>query len=97
MALAADPYETTALVNLAVLDASRGDTTDAMKLLEKVAFDDPGQSAAGLDLAFLQCRLGDKAKALQTVARVELFDPDNPVLHRFKDTGRYGNQFCKLH
>ena len=96
MALMADPYETTALVNLAVLDASQGDAATAMKFLEKVTSDDPSQTAAGLDLAFLQCKLGDKAKALQTVARVELFDPDNPVLHRFKDTGRYGNQSCKL-
>lgn len=95
-ALAENPYQGTALANLAVLNASEGHTDLAMKLLEKVTLADPSQTAAGLDLAFLECRLGDKAKALQTIEAVERFNPDSPPSHQFLETGKYGDQYCKL-
>ena len=95
-ALTENPYESTALANLAVIDASQGHVDLAMRLLEKVISADPSQTAAGLNLAFLECRLGDKAKALQTIEVVERFNPDSPALHQFLDTGKYGDQSCKL-
>lgn len=95
-ALAQNPYESAALANLAVLDASQGHTDQAVKLLEKVVAADPGQTAAGLDLAFLECRLGDQTKAMQTLAEVRRFNPDSAPLHQFLETGKYGDQFCKL-
>ncbi|HEX3470768.1 MAG TPA: tetratricopeptide repeat protein, partial [Silvibacterium sp.] len=96
-ALSQNPYESVALANLAVLDASQGHADLAVKLLEKVVATDPSQTAAGLDLAFLECRLGDKAKAAHTIEEVQRFSPDSDPLHQFLETGKYGNQYCRLH
>jgi hypothetical protein len=96
VALTENPYESTALADLAVLDASQGHTDLAVKLLEKVVAADPAQTAAGLDLAFLECRIGDQAKAMQTIAEVQRFNPDSASLHQFLATGKYGDQYCRL-
>ena len=95
-ALTENPYESTALADLAVLDASQGHTGLAVKLLEKVVAADPAQTAAGLDLAFLECRIGDQAKAMQTIAEVQRFNPDSASLHQFLATGKYSDQYCRL-
>jgi len=95
-ALAENPYESAALANLAVLDASRGKTDAAIALLGRVVAADPSQTAAGLNLAFLQCKLGDKTKALETIERAQLFNPDDPAVHQFLDTGKYGGQTCRV-
>jgi tetratricopeptide (TPR) repeat protein len=95
-ALAENPYESAALANLAVLDASRGKTEAAIALLGRVVAADPSQTAAGLNLAFLQCKLGDKAKALETIERAQRFNPDDPALHEFLDLGKYAGQSCRL-
>lgn len=95
-ALTENPYESTALANLAVIEASEGDVSEAMRLLKKVGAADPSQTAAGLNLAFLQCRVGAKAQALQTITEVQRFDPDSPALHEFLDSGRYGGQACRV-
>ncbi len=95
-ALTQNPYESVALANLAVLNASQGHIELAVKLLQKVVAADPSQTAAGLNLAFLECRLGDKAKAAQTIAEVQRFNPDSELLHQFLERGKYGDQYCKL-
>lgn len=95
-ALEADPYESAALANLAVLDASRGKTDAAIALLGRVVAADPSQTAAGLNLAFLQCKLGDKAKALETIEQAQRFNPDDPALHEFLDMGKYAGQTCRV-
>jgi tetratricopeptide (TPR) repeat protein len=95
-ALAENPYESAALANLAVLDASRGKTEAAIALLGRAVAADPSQTAAGLNLAFLQCKLGDKAKALETIERAQRFNPDDPALHEFLDLGKYAGQSCRL-
>ncbi|NYF78311.1 tetratricopeptide repeat protein [Granulicella arctica] len=95
-ALKADPYEPTALGNLAVLDAANGRTVEAIQLLERVIDADPIQTAAGLNLALIQCRLGDKQKALATLQTLSRFAPDNPQLHTFLATGSYAGQRCTL-
>ncbi len=95
-ALAKDPHETTALANLAVIEAAQGNLDAAVKLLETVVADDPSQTAAGLNLAFLECRLGEKALALQTVNDVTRFNPDSPAAHELLQYGRYGGQICRI-
>ena len=82
-ALAENAFESTALANLAVIDAAKGDAAEAVDLLERAAATDPSQTAAGLDLAFLQCRIGEKAQAMQTIELAERFNPDNAALHEF--------------
>ncbi len=95
-ALAENPYESAALANLAVLDASHGKTEAAIGLLGRVVAADPSQTAAGLNLAFLQCKLGDKAKAFETIERAQRFNPDDPALHEFLDLGKYAGQSCTV-
>ena len=96
-ALLANPYESTALGNLAVLDAEAGHTADAINLLQRVVDADPSQMAAGLNLAFIECRIGDKKKALEILAGLSRFNPDDPMLRRFLVSGVYGAEHCELH
>jgi tetratricopeptide (TPR) repeat protein len=96
LALAKNPYESTALANLAVIEAAEVELGQAMKLLEMVVAADPSQTAAGLDLAFLQCRLGEKPQALDTAEEMKRFNPDSPAVHEFLDYGRYGGQTCRV-
>ncbi len=95
-ALAENPYEATALGNLAVLDAASGHTADAINLLQRVLDADPSQMAAGLNLAFIECRIGDKKKALETLAGLSRFNPDDPMLRKFLVSGTYAGERCEL-
>jgi Flp pilus assembly protein TadD len=96
-ALTKDPYEATALGNLAVLDAASGHTADAVNLLQRVIDADPTQMAAGLNLAFIDCRIGDKKKALDILTELSQFDPDDPTLRNFLASGTYAGERCDLH
>jgi predicted CXXCH cytochrome family protein len=95
-ALKEDPYDATALGNLAVLDAASGRTTDAVNLLQRVVDADPSQMAAGLNLAFIECRIGDKKKALEILTGLSRFNPDDPMLHKFLAEGTYAGERCQL-
>jgi predicted CXXCH cytochrome family protein len=96
-ALNANPFEPTALANLAVLDASSGQVAEAVRLLDTLVKADPSQTAAGLNLAFILCRLGHAPQALEVAHRLEPFNPDNPQLRIFLARGEYGGQNCRLH
>jgi len=95
-ALREDPYEATALGNLAVLDAASGRTADAVNLLQRVVDADPSQMAAGLNLAFIECRIGDKKKALEILTGLSRFNPDDPILRKFLASGTYAGERCQL-
>jgi hypothetical protein len=95
--LVENPYESTALGNLAVLDAATGRTTDAISLLQRVVDADPSQMAAGLNLAFIECKIGDKKRALEILTGLSRFNPDDPTLHKFFASGTYGGERCDLH
>jgi len=95
-ALVVNPYESTALGNLAVLDAASGRTADAINLLQRVVDADPSQMAAGLNLAFIECKVGDKKKALEILAGLSRFNPDDPTLRKFLASGTYGGEHCDL-
>jgi tetratricopeptide (TPR) repeat protein len=90
------PHDITAAGNLAVIDAARGQTSEAIRLLTQVVQDDPSQTAAGLNLAFLECQLGRKPEAIQTVQRMIAFNPDSLAAHRLLESGNYGDQHCDL-
>ena len=96
-ALIEDPYEATALGNLAVLDAASGHTADAVNLLQRVIDADPSQMIAGLNLAFIDCRIGDKKKALAILTALSQFNPDDPTLRNFRFFGIYAGERCDLH
>ncbi len=95
-ALKLDPQNTTALTNLAVLEAAKGGTTAALRMLNEVVEANPSLTEAGLDLAFMECRLGDKGRAEQVIRRIEIFDPDNEEIRRFRDAGELRGQRCRL-
>jgi tetratricopeptide (TPR) repeat protein len=96
-ALIENPYEATALGNLAVLDAASGRTAEAINLLRRVVEADPSQMAAGLNLAFIECKVGDKKKALEILNGLSRFNPDDPTLRKFLASGTYGGERCDLH
>jgi Tetratricopeptide repeat/Cytochrome c554 and c-prime len=95
-ALREDPYQATALGNLAVLDAASGGVEDAIALLQRAVDADPSQMAPGLNLAFIECRLGDKKKALEILAGLSRINPDDPTLHKFLASGTYAGARCEL-
>jgi len=91
-----DPYNATALGNLAILDAVSGHAADAVSLLERAVNADPSQLTAGLNLAFIECRVGNKKKALQILTGLTRFDPDDPTLRKFLSSGIYAGERCSL-
>jgi hypothetical protein len=94
LALAAEPGNTTALGNKAVLLASSGHAPDAMRLLEQVVHDDPSQVSASLNLAFMQCVSGDQPAALATLESLRRFSPDDPALQAFLHRATYAGHHC---
>ena len=95
-ALKLNPYEPTALANLAVLDASSGRLSEAVQLLDRLVKADPSQTSAGLNLAFIVCGLGHPSQALKLVHHLEQFNPDDPQLQSFLREGEYAGQHCAL-
>jgi predicted CXXCH cytochrome family protein len=73
-ALGKDPNNPTALGNLAVLDASLGQTEDTVH---------PAQMSAGLNLAVVECRLGNWESAVRILTELRQFSPDDPSLRGF--------------
>lgn len=96
-ALKDDPYDPTALANLAVLDASSGHLPEAIHLLDRLTQADPSQTSAGLNLAFIECSLGQPNRALNLIDRLAAINPDDPQLRDFRDHGTYAGQRCNLH
>nr|WP_246408873.1 tetratricopeptide repeat protein [Granulicella aggregans] len=95
-ALETDPWEPTALANLAVLDAGSGRVPEAINLLQRLVDADPSRTAAGLNLAFIECSLDRREKAAALLERLRRSNPDDPQLRRFADTGEYAGQRCLL-
>lgn len=96
-ALQSDPYDPTALANLAVLDASSGHLPEAIHLLDRLTTADPSQTSAGLNLAFIECKLNQPDKASNLLQRLFNLNPDNAQLREFMDHSIYQGQHCNLH
>jgi tetratricopeptide (TPR) repeat protein len=97
LALGTDPYDPTALANLAVIDASTGHVREAVSLLDRLTRADPSQTSAGLNLAFIECRLNQTQQALSLLDRLSYINPDDPQLRDFLHHGNYAGQQCDLH
>ena len=76
-ALAADPLNSVAAANLAVLLARTHHLNESVRLWTSVSRNDPGETAAGFDLAIGSCILGDSSAAMQSLQRVLAFSPDD--------------------
>ena len=77
-AIASDPLNTDAAVNLGVIEAQSGSVEKA-KTLWQDAFDRvPWRSSVGMNLARLSCNLGKSQDAESYLRRVLEFNPDLP-------------------
>ena len=94
-ALGSNPFEPTALANLAVLDASNGRLPEAVHLLDRLVTADPSQTSSGLNLAFIVCSLGHGPAARRLAEHLQTFNPDDPQLRVFLNTGTYAGQHCE--
>ncbi len=83
IALRQDPYNASALVNRAVLDASAGDLGEAVRLLDRLVRADPSQTLAGADLLKLECRAGERSQAAALLDTLRAANPDAPELRPF--------------
>jgi predicted CXXCH cytochrome family protein len=93
-ALNANPNDSLALGDLALIKAQHHQIGEAERLW-KTAFDhDPVQIGAGLNLAIVECQTGNGTEALRTLDRVLLFDPDNAKARGLSGEIHTGKKAC---
>ena len=93
-ALAADPFDSLAAGDLALIEAQRKNITAAARLWRGVLAQDPTQLRAGMNLAVIECELGDRDAALSTLDRVLEFSPDDGAARSFAEQVRSGRRTC---
>lgn len=93
-ALNADPFDPTALANLAVIDAGSGHLPQAITLLQRLVESDPTQTAAGLNLAYIDCKLNHQTEAHNILQQLQRANPDSPKLRDYIATGNYAGGHC---
>jgi predicted CXXCH cytochrome family protein len=89
-----DPWQATALANLAVLDASSGQLSESVHLLDRLVTVDPSRTPAGLNLAFIECSLGRNTESKMLLDRLAQINPDDPQLRTFLEKGIYAGRRC---
>jgi predicted CXXCH cytochrome family protein len=94
-ALKADPYDSLAGGNLALIDAQQRNYPEAIRLWTSVFTHDPVQIEAGMNLAIVQCGLGQRTATVQTLNRILTFDPDNDRARTMLTGIRSGTQSCQ--
>jgi predicted CXXCH cytochrome family protein len=93
LALTADPHDSVATGNLALLKAGDRQYSAAIDLWNQAFQEDPEQLKAGMNLAVVECGLGRREAALGTLDRLLAFSPDYGQardLAREIRTGRHG-------
>jgi predicted CXXCH cytochrome family protein len=76
-AVAADPYNSLALGDLALIRAEQHQYAAAERLWKAAFEHDPVQIGAGLNLAIVECETGNSEDAVKALKRVLEFAPDN--------------------
>jgi predicted CXXCH cytochrome family protein len=97
LALAANPYDSVAAGNLALLKAGDRQYGAAIDLLQRAFEEDPVQLKAGMNLAIMQCGFGKKEAALGTLDRILAFSPDYGQARDFAREIRSGRNGCGSH
>jgi predicted CXXCH cytochrome family protein len=95
MALEANPYQSLAAGDLALLEASRHRYAEALRLWKGVFDHDPAQLGAGMNLAVVECGVGNRTGAMTTLERLLEFSPDNAKARVLADRIRSGKQKCE--
>ncbi|MEO8735272.1 MAG: tetratricopeptide repeat protein [Edaphobacter sp.] len=93
-ALLADPFNSIASGDLAILKARSGDVKGAVALWQSVSRDDPSEVAASWDLATVECAIGEPQAATRTLERLLDFSPDNQRARQMLIAVRDGKQHC---
>ncbi len=96
-ALEADPDDSLAAGNLALIEAIRDRPAEAMRLWRSVFPRDPLETSAGLNLAVVECGSGQRAAAMETLSQILQFAPDNGRAHTMLDAIQSGHQSCEAH
>jgi Flp pilus assembly protein TadD len=76
-ALHANPADSVAAGDLAILQARAGDVKDAVAGLQWVAEHDPADTSASIDLAMIECAMGDSQTAKAALQHLLQFSPDD--------------------
>lgn len=93
-ALKADPFDSLAASNLALIDARQRDLGEAAGLWGGVLKRDPAESAAGVDLAIVECGADQSARAISALKRVLDFAPDDDRARTMLGELESGKQAC---
>jgi tetratricopeptide (TPR) repeat protein len=94
MALEANPDDSIAAGNLALLKAGDRQYATAVQLWERAFREDPVQMKAGMNLAIVECGVGKKEAALGTLDRMLEFSPDNGQARELARSIRAGQHPC---
>ncbi len=97
LALAADPHDSVAAGDLALLKAGDHQYEAAVALWDRAFAEDPVQWKAGMNLAIVQCGLGQKEAALGTLQRILAFSPDDRQARELIRGIRSGTHSCGVH
>ena len=93
-AIRANPYDSLALGDLALIRA-RQHQVAAAEHLWKAAFEhDPVQIGAGLNFAIMECQTGNRKEAAEALGRVLEFAPDDADAERFLSAIESGTTSC---
>ncbi len=76
-ALRANPADSVAAGDLAILQTRTGEVASAVTGLRWVSENDPGDTSASMDLAMIDCALGDPQAATMALRRLLEFSPDD--------------------
>jgi predicted CXXCH cytochrome family protein len=93
-ALQANPQDSLAAGNLALIEAQQHHVDEAARLWSSVFSRDPVELGAGLNLAVVQCAAGRREAAGATLNRLLTFSPDNDRAREMLAAIRSGRQSC---
>ena len=93
-ALQANPFDSVALGNLALIRAREHRYAEAVRLWKAAFEHDPVQIGAGLNLAIVECQTGNRSAALDSLKRVLEFAPDNSQARGLNEEILGGKRTC---
>ena len=93
-AIQANPFDSLALGDLALIKAGEHRYGEAERLWKAAFEHDPVQVGAGLNLAIMECETGNPQAALDSLQRVLEFAPDDSRARNLRDKIRGEKQAC---
>jgi predicted CXXCH cytochrome family protein len=94
-ALEADPDDSLAAGNLALIEATHHEPAEAKRLWRSVFSRDPLETAAGMNLAVVECGSGQRAAAVDTLSRILQFSPDHGRARAMLEAIQSGRRSCE--